>query len=94
MKKVILIGLTLVMFSCKTLLYGSDPKFSLGMLETEFVNKNKNSVDLVFGDKSGINIYQSYNSLRGVYRFFVFQNEKLVRYETGSYADDYKLIHY
>jgi hypothetical protein len=87
MKKVILICLAMMMLSCKTFFYGVEPTFTMGMSEKEFVEKNK--PELVSATEEGDKVYRTFNHLTN-YKFFYFRNEKLVRFEKGTYPEEYK----
>lgn len=62
------------------------------MAEREFKQLNKSAMR-VYGDDRGTQIYRTYNPL-GLYKFFVFSKEKLVKFEEGSSADDFRYINY
>lgn len=68
-----------------------EPKFTMGMTEQEFKNANKSAIS-VYGDNKGITIYKAYNELFRTFKFFVFSKDKLVKFEEGTFADDYKFI--
>lgn len=87
MKKSILICLALMSLSCNRFFYGAEPTFTMGMSEKEFTEKNKPL--LVLATEDGNRVFRTYNALTN-YKFFYFKNEKLVRYENGTYPDDYK----
>ncbi|MDQ0640850.1 hypothetical protein QF042_004415 [Pedobacter sp. W3I1] len=90
MKNIILIALALTMLSCRAM-YGFEPTFTMGMSESDF--KQKNRPELVSATDDGTRIYRTYYA-RTNYKFFFFQKEKLVRFEKGTYPDDYQLIRY
>lgn len=76
--------------SCTVMQY--EPKFTIGMTALAFKQSNKSAMR-VYGDDKGIEIYRTYNPL-GFYKFFVFSKEKLVKFEEGTLADDFKYINY
>lgn len=91
MKKLLFILIVLGMMSCNVVQY-YEPKFTLGMEEQEFKRFNKSAVQ-VFGDQVGSAvIYRTYNQITESYKFFVFEKQKLVKFEEGTYPDDYRLI--
>lgn len=91
MKKLILIGLALVMLSCRAFV-GFEPTFTMGMSESDFKKKNKPEL-VAANEEDGTRIYSTYYASTN-YKFFFFRNEKLVRFEKGIYADDYKSFRY
>ncbi|WP_316824838.1 hypothetical protein [Pedobacter miscanthi] len=90
MRKLILIGLALVMLSCRAFV-GFEPTFTMGMSESDF--KKKNKPELVAANEDGTRIYSTYHASTD-FKFFFFRNEKLVRFEKGKNADDYQLLRY
>ena len=90
MKRLLLILIVLGTMSCNVVQY-YEPKFSLGMEEQEFKHFNKSAVQ-VYGDQNGSVIYRTYNTITESYKFFVFEKQKLIKFEEGTYADDYRLI--
>ncbi|MFN0254752.1 hypothetical protein [Pedobacter ureilyticus] len=90
MKKLLLLLFVLGTMSCNVVQY-YEPKFSLGMEEQEFKRFNKSAVQ-VYGDQNGGVIYRTYNTITESYKFFVFEKQKLVKFEEGTYPDDYRLI--
>lgn len=74
--------------SCKTILYGKEIVFTMGMPEKEFKEKNRKA-EMVYATDSGDRVYRTYNQLTD-YKFFFFRNEKLVRFEKGTQPDEYK----
>ena len=90
MKNFLFIGLAITMLSCRAM-YGIEPTFTMGMSESEF--KQKNRPELVSAAKDGSRIYSTYHVLTH-YKFFFFENEKLVRFEKGEHPDDYQLFRY
>ena len=90
MKKLVLLLLVLGTMSCNVMQY-YEPKFSIGMEEQEFKRFNKSAVQ-VYGDQKGDVIYRTYNNITQSYKFFVFEKQKLVKFEEGTYPDDYRLI--
>ncbi len=90
MKKLILIFLVLGTMSCNIMQY-YEPKFSIGMTENEFKELNKGAV-LVYGDQDDTVIYRTFNEYAKSYKFFAFSRHKLVKFEEGSYPDDYKFM--
>ncbi len=90
MKKLLLLLVVLGTMSCNVVQY-YEPKFSLGMEEQEFKRLNKSAVQ-VYGDQSGAVIYKTYNTITESYKFFVFEKQKLIRFEEGTYPDDYRYI--
>lgn len=88
MKKLVIILFVLGTMSCNVTQY-YEPKFAVGMEEQEFKKLNKSAVQ-VFGDQSEVIIYRTYNQITEAYKFFVFEKHKLVRFEEGTYPDDYK----
>lgn len=90
MKKLFLMCiLATTLLSCKSFFYGVEPTFTMGMAESEF--KLKNKPEMVSASEDGRRIYRTYNALTQ-YKFFVFKNDKLVRFENGTYPDDYKFL--
>ncbi|WEK18692.1 MAG: hypothetical protein P0Y49_18070 [Candidatus Pedobacter colombiensis] len=86
MKKLILLaGLAITLLSCRAM-YGHEAKFTMGMSETEF--KEKNKPDFVSANEGGRTIYRTMYVGTG-YKFFFFKEGKLVRYENGTRPDDY-----
>jgi len=69
----------------------STPKYTIGMTEQEFTNLNKGS-QKVLADSTGLSIYRTSNGLQSLYAFFAFDGGKLIRFEEGANADDYKFI--
>lgn len=61
------------------------------MTEKNFVEQNR-SADKVMADGRGLSIYRTSNGLQSLYAFFAFDRGKLVRFEEGSNADDYKFM--
>lgn len=90
MKKLVLLLLVLGTMSCNIMQY-YEPKFSIGMEEHEFKRCNKSAVQ-VYGDQKGDVIYRTHNNITQSYKFFVFEKQKLVKFEEGTYPDDYRLI--
>jgi hypothetical protein len=90
MKNLFLIGLAMMMLSC-SIMYGVQPIFNMGMSEQEFREANKNKPELVLATEDGIKVYRTLVSALD-YNFFFFRNEKLIRFEKGTHADDYKFI--
>jgi hypothetical protein len=88
MKRLLLIFVVLSTMSCSVMKY--EPKFTMGMTELEFRELNKAAIP-VYGDDKGTKIYRTVN-LYGAYKFFVFDKEKLVKFEEGTQPDDYKYI--
>lgn len=91
MKKLLLIGLALVMLSCRAMV-GFEPTFTMGMSESDFKKKNRPEL-VAANEEDGTKIYSTYHASTN-YKFFFFRNEKLVRFEKGIYADDYKAFRY
>jgi len=89
MKKLVLIFLVLGTIGCSVMVY--KPKYNIGMTEQEFVNLNKRP-EKVFADDLGITIYRTNNGMQSMYAFFVFEKSKLIRYEEGKDADDFRFI--
>ncbi|WP_316820445.1 hypothetical protein [Pedobacter gandavensis] len=81
-----IICLAMMLLSCKVM-YGPTPKFTMGMSEKEFKEKNKS--EMVLATEDGEKIFRMYNVLTD-YSFFYFKNGKLVRFENGNHPDDYK----
>ncbi|RZK57015.1 MAG: hypothetical protein EOO91_10985 [Pedobacter sp.] len=90
MKKLLSIAIVLCTMSCSIMGY-STPKYTIGMTEQEFVKLNK-SPQKVLADNTGLSIYRTSNGLQSMYAFFAFDRGKLIRFEEGSNADDYKFI--
>jgi len=90
MKKLLLILIVLGTMSCNITQY-YEPKFSLGMEEQEFKRSNKSAVQ-VYGDQKGGVIYRTYNEYTRSYKFFAFENQRLLKFEEGTYPDDYKFM--
>ncbi|WAC39086.1 hypothetical protein [Pedobacter sp. SL55] len=91
MKKLLLVLIVLGTMSCNVVQY-YEPKFSLGMEEQEFKRFNKSAVQ-VYGDQnSSAVIYRTYNHITEAYKFFVFEKQKLVKFEEGTYPDDHRFI--
>jgi hypothetical protein len=90
MKKLLFILIVLGTMSCNiTQLY--EPKFTLGMEETEFKNINRYATK-VYGDQAGVVIYRTYNQYTESYKFFMFDKQKLVKFQEGTYKDDYRFL--
>ncbi len=90
MKKLLFILIVLGTMSCNiTQLY--EPKFTVGMEETEFKNANRNATK-VYGDDKGVAIYRTYNRITEGYKFFMFEKQKLVKFQEGAYRDDYRYL--
>lgn len=91
MKKLVLLLLVLGTMSCNVMQY-YEPKFTLGMEEQEFKRFNKGAVQ-VYGEKNNDTvIYRTFNQITNSYKFFVFEKQKLTKFEEGSYPDDHKFM--
>lgn len=90
MKTIVLIFLVLGTMGCSIMGY-EKPKYEIGMYEKEFKQLNKAAAK-VYADQRGMTIYRTNNGLQSLYAFFAFVNGKLVRYEEGAIANDYKLM--
>lgn len=91
MKNIILMALALTMLSCRAFV-GFEPTFTMGMSESDFKKKNKPEL-VAANEEDATRIYSTYHASTN-YKFFFFRNEKLVRFEKGIYADDYKSFRY
>jgi len=90
MKKLLFILIVLGTMSCNiTQLY--EPKFTIGMEETEFKHLNRYATK-VYGDQNGVVIYRTYNEVTEAYKFFLFEKQKLVKFQEGAYKDDYRFF--
>lgn len=90
MKKLLLIALMIGVMSCNVTQY-FEPKFTLGMAETDFENTNRHAV-MAYGDENGVTVYRTYNELSKSFKFFRFKDAKLVRVAEGIYPDDYSTV--
>ena len=91
MKKLLLLLLVLGTMSCNVVQY-YEPKFTLGMEEGEFKRSNKSAVQVYGNQNDASVVYRTYNHITEAYKFFVFEKQKLVRFEEGTYPDDHRLM--
>ncbi|MNJ97659.1 hypothetical protein D3C87_154120 [compost metagenome] len=91
MKKLLLLLLVLGTMSCNVVQY-YEPKFTLGMEEQEFKRFNKSAVQVYGNQNDASVVYRTYNEITKAYKFFVFEKQKLVKFEEGSYPDDHKFM--
>lgn len=95
MKKLLFICLLAVAaLGCKSISY-YEPKFTIGMPETEFKLSNPRAA-LVSSADDGNKVYRTtYEGWRPVpepYSFFYFHNSKLTKFVKSDRLDDYKFI--
>lgn len=89
MRKLAILCLVMTIMSCKSsFFFGTEPVFTMGMSEADFNEQNK--AQMVFATDQGTTIYRTYHA-KTSYKFFTFENEKLVRFDSGTHPDDYKL---
>ena len=95
MKKLLLICLlATTMTGCKSASY-YEPKFEIGMSETNFKQSNPKA-EIVSSGQDGLKIYRtitaSWRPVTEPYSFFYFNNEKLTQFIKSDRLDDYKFI--
>ncbi|MDN3586272.1 hypothetical protein QWY86_06310 [Pedobacter aquatilis] len=95
MKKLLFICLmAVVAWGCKSVSY-YEPRFTIGMSETDFKQENPKSL-LVSSADDNTKIYRTtYNGWRPVpepYSFFYFHNGKLTKFVKSDRLDDYKFM--
>ena len=95
MKRLLLFCLlAIAVAGCKSASF-YEPKFEIGMSETNFKQSNPKA-ELVSSGQDGLKIYRtitaSWRPVPEPYSFFYFDKEKLTQFVKSDRLDDYKFI--